>query len=89
MYCRTSKGRGVGGWGWGEIKCLLKEDVPSVTPLGNLEKCHHLSESQSKHKPVSPKKVRNQNEMQKKSLQSAIGEVEIPVSSVSLACMYA
>lgn len=38
---------------------------------------------------MSLKKVRNQNEMQKNSLHSAIENTEIPVFYVSLTCVYA
>lgn len=46
-------------------KCLHKENAPSVTPLGNLENVTIYQNHNYNRKPVSLKKVRNQNKMQK------------------------
>lgn len=49
-------------------KCLHKENAPSVTPLGNLENVTIYQNHNYNHKPLSLKKVRNQNKMKKKIL---------------------
>lgn len=58
-----------------------------MTPPGKLRKCHHPSDSQLQHKPVSLKKVRNQKETQKKNPYQETAEIPIPY--VSLTSTYA
>lgn len=70
-------------------KCLHKENAPSVTPLGNLENVTIYQNHNYNHKPLSLKKVRNQNKMKKKkkSLHGPAETAEILVSSIPLTCV--